>query len=228
MQNIVASFNPDAKKRVLLCAHWDTRPWADEDIVDQDKPILGANDGGSGVGVLIEIARQLSQNPIDLGVDIVLFDAEDYGNSDIVDSYCLGSQYWSKKPHIPGYKAKYGILLDMVGAEGAYFFQEGVSMHYAADVVKKVWETAHKAGYRQYFIFNQFDFSQLTDDHLYVNRYAKIPCIDIIQYDKNNPKGFGSFWHTHEDNMNIISTATLKAVGQTVLEVLYREAAGVL
>ena len=79
MQNIVASFNPDAKKRVLLCAHWDTRPWADEDIVDQDKPILGANDGGSGVGVLIEIARQLSQNPIDLGVDIVLFDAEDYG-----------------------------------------------------------------------------------------------------------------------------------------------------
>jgi hypothetical protein len=135
-RNIIASFNPEDKSRVLLCAHWDSRPWADHDPdpANRRKPVPAANDGGSGVGVLLEIARQMSQHNPGLGVDIVLFDAEDYGDheesaSSTQDSWGLGSQYWSRNPHVPGYSARFGILLDMVGANGATFTMEGTSMY---------------------------------------------------------------------------------------------------
>jgi hypothetical protein len=226
MNNIIASFNPERKRRILLCAHWDTRPWADEDTVRADEPILGANDGGSGVAVLIEIARQLSNNPVDLGIDIILFDTEDYGKSDVKDSYCLGSQHWGRRPHKANYKAEYGILLDMVGGENATFKREAISMHFAKDVVDKVWKIAAELGFRQNFMFK--DAPQLTDDHLYINTLTGIPCIDIIEYDQDTPNGFGTFWHTHQDNMDIIDKATLDAVGQTLLTVICREAAGAL
>ncbi len=216
MRNIIAQFNPEASQRVLLCAHWDTRPIADEDQERRDEPIPGANDGGSGVGVLLELARQFHLQDPGFGVDIVLFDVEDYGNSQIEDSYCLGSQYWSGKPHVPGYTAEYGVLLDMVGAEGAMFYREGISMHYAPDVVSRVWDAAAKAGHRSYFVFNEEPFPPLTDDHFYLNRNAGIPTIDIIQYDRDNPRGFGDYWHTHRDNMEIISRKTLQAVGETI------------
>lgn len=217
--NVIASFNPDVKKRILLCAHWDTRPFADEDTKDQDKPIDGANDGGSGVGVLIEIANQLKQNPVELGVDIVLFDTEDYGKSGYADSYALGSQYWGKEAKKSGYKAEYGILLDMVGAKNALFYQEGLSRKHAQHVLDKVWKAANSAGQSSFFSYEPV--SELTDDHKYVMFYTGIPTIDIIQFERFN--GFGSFWHTHDDNMDIISKRTLKAVGQTVLQVLYQE-----
>ncbi len=219
--NIIATFNPQASRRILLCAHWDTRPNADQDTERKDEAILGANDGGSGVGVLLEIARQLSANPIQtLGVDIVLFDTEDYGDYGIDDSFCLGSQYWSKNLHTPGYKAEYGILLDMVGAPDALFLQELNSLNYAPDVVKKVWGVANELGYGSYFI-NKPTRAPITDDHIYVNQLAHIPTIDIIHYTYEG--SFGAYWHTHKDNMKAVSKSTLQSVGHTLLTVVYRE-----
>ncbi len=220
MYNIIGAYKPEAKKRVALFAHWDTRPFADMDTERKDEPILGANDGGSGVGVLLEIARQLQKTPANVGVDIILFDVEDYGVQ-LAETYCLGSQYWAQNPHKAGYKANFGILLDMVGAKGATFNQEGYSLLYAKNIVKKVWKAANRAGYSSYFPYRKV--STITDDHLFVNKIARIPTIDIIQFDETTERGFGDFWHTHDDNMDIISTKTLKAVGQTVMETIYSE-----
>lgn len=219
VRNIIAAINPKATKRILLCAHWDTRPFADEDVQRKDEPILGANDGGSGVGVLLEIARVLQANPIAIGVDIVLFDAEDLGKSEHENSYCLGSQYWSANLHQPGYKADFGILLDMVGGANARFAWEEQSIYYAQPILKKVWEKAHLMGYGANFVY--FQKGGIIDDHVYVNRNAKIPTIDIIHYDANSRSGFPEHWHTHRDNMSAIDRNTLKAVGQTLLEVIY-------
>lgn len=220
MYNIIGAYKPELKKRVALFAHWDTRPFADMDTERKDEPILGANDGGSGVGVLLEIARQIEKTPPNIGVDIILFDVEDYG-VEKAETYCLGSQYWSRTPHVAGYKAKYGILLDMVGAGNAIFHQEGHSLAFARPIVDKVWKAANRAGYSSYFPYRKVN--PITDDHFFVNKIAKIPTIDIIQYDPHTEKGFGEFWHTHDDDMDVISKTTLKAVGQTVLETIYSE-----
>lgn len=225
--NIIASFNPEATDRILLCAHWDTRPFADQDQEGIQEPILGANDGASGVGVLIEIARQLKISPMEIGVDLVLFDAEDYGQPAFSEedympnSYCLGSQYWSANPHVPNYKANYGILLDMVGGPNAVFTMEGTSVYYANNIVHKVWEIAHALNYGSYFSYIQTP--AITDDHLYINQIAKIPTIDIIQYDKTTESGFAWYWHTHKDNLDAIDKKTLKAVGQTLIQCLAQE-----
>jgi len=229
-RNIIGSFNPETKKRVLLFAHWDTRPWADNDK-DESKhhtPILGANDGASGVGVLLEMARLMGKKAPTIGVDIIFFDAEDYGTPEFYkgehkeESWCLGTQYWALNPHVEGYNARFGILLDMVGGKGATFYREGYSNDFAKSAVKKVWDKAGALGYNSYFI-NE-DGGYVTDDHLFVNRIAKIPSIDIIPTDRSSKEGgFGFFWHTTDDNMNVIDRSTLKAVGQTVLDVVYNE-----
>jgi Zn-dependent M28 family amino/carboxypeptidase len=228
MKNIIAQFSPEKSKRVMLFAHWDTRPVADKDSERKSEPIDGANDGGSGVGVLLEMARQFNLKEPTVGVDIILFDAEDYGTfegsiSSMKDSWCLGSQYWAENPPIANYRPAYGILLDMVGAENAQFPKEYISMYHARNVVEKVWSTAKKLGYGNYFIDTELNqYQAITDDHLYVNALANIPSIDIISYDpKQNT--FGDFHHTHEDNIDIIDKNTLKAVGQTVMEVVYQE-----
>ncbi|MCE2787377.1 MAG: M28 family peptidase [Sphingobacteriales bacterium] len=220
IRNIIAEINPKADKRILLCAHWDSRPFADEDTKDTNKPILGANDGGSGVGVLMEIARIIKNNPLSVGIDIVLFDAEDLGKSEHNNSYCLGSQYWSTNLHKPGYKAEYGILLDMVGAANAKFAWEEVSVTYARLVLEKVWGTAQVLGYPHFVYYNK---GGIIDDHAYVNKNAGIPTIDIIHFDTQTQSGFPEHWHTHRDNMYAIDRTTLKAVGQTLLEVIYSE-----
>lgn len=223
MYNIVGSFNPASKDRILLCAHWDTRPIADqdEDEKKQADPIVGANDGGSGVGVLLEIARVLKENPVQIGVDIILFDVEDSGESNVNDSYCLGSQYWADQPHKKGYKADFGILLDMVGASDAVFNMEAYSLRLAPRILEKVWDRAHHLGYATYFPAVQG--SGIVDDHIFVNK-AGIPTIDIIHnYPQAQNQTFGSFWHTHDDDMDIISKSTLKVVGHVVLDVIYRE-----
>lgn len=220
IRNIIAEINPKADKRILLCAHWDSRPFADEDTKDTNKPILGANDGGSGVGVLMEIARIIKNNPLSVGIDIVLFDAEDLGKSEHNNSYCLGSQYWSTNLHKPGYKAEYGILLDMVGAANAKFAWEEVSVTYARPVLEKVWGTAQVLGYPHFVYYNK---GGIIDDHAYVNKNAGIPTIDIIHFDAQTQSGFPEHWHTHRDNMYAIDRTTLKAVGQTLLEVIYSE-----
>jgi hypothetical protein len=217
--NIMGQYNPSATRRLLLAAHWDTRPYADQDVRDTDKPIDGANDGASGVGVLLEIARQLMKKSPEAGVDIIFFDVEDSGVNGVEDSYCLGSQYWAKQPHPPGYKADKGILLDMVGAKNATFALEGTSMQIAPDFMRYIWNMAHDLGHGKFFLFKET--SPIIDDHLYVHKYARIPMIDIIQYDPSTRTGFGRYWHTHDDNMSIIHRPTLKAVGETVLAVAY-------
>ena len=219
---------PEAKERVLLCAHWDSRPYADRDSENRNKPIDGANDGASGVGVLLEIARAISSDSLkpNVGYDIVFFDAEDYGKPEgsmigkSSDSWCLGSQYWANNLPIPGYTAKFGILLDMVGSPNAVFPKEGVSMHFAPHIVNRVWKTAHSMGYSQYF--KNFNGSEITDDHLYLNQIANIPTIDIIHYEMGR-MDFWAFHHTHEDNMSGIEPTTLKVVGEVVMQVLYQE-----
>ncbi|GGK61912.1 M28 family peptidase [Rufibacter glacialis] len=229
LRNIMAQYNPKASKRILLAAHWDTRHVADKDTQNPTKPIQGANDGASGVGVLLEIARQLQANPLtgDVGVDLMLFDGEDYGQPENAgeykeDTWCLGSQYWSKNLLPQGYTASYGILLDMVGAKGSRFAQEETSRTYAGDVVEKVWRTAHQIGYSDYFPFQ--DSPGITDDHTYVIQHANIRMADIIAYYPASPDGFfGPFHHRHTDTMDIIDRNTLKAVGQTVLHVVMTE-----
>lgn len=228
--NIIASFNPDQKKRILLAAHWDTRPFADQDANDKSAPLDGANDGGSGVGVLLEVARVIGTDPDgpEVGVDIILFDGEDWGDAGGnvptpagKDSWwCLGSQHWSKNKHIPNYSAYYGILLDMVGAPQATFYHDNVSKNNAARVLDKVWNRAHLLGYDEYFIA-KMGFQGITDDHIYVNQYARIPMINII--DHRPPNSFTPVWHTTGDNMDGIDKNTLKAVGDVVLSMLYNE-----
>ncbi|MCP4440661.1 MAG: M28 family peptidase [Aureispira sp.] len=230
MTNIIASYNPAHTHRVLLCAHWDTRSVADEDTVRQDEPILGADDGGSGVGVLLEIARLISTNPIDMGIDIVLFDVEDQGirqTKGLVakrETWCLGSQYWANHLHKEGYKAKFGILLDMVGSTGARFPKEGISIKFAARYVDQVWNEALNLGYSDLFVQGK-DNRQITDDHFFVNQIAKIPTLDIINLPENTNQAFGHYWHTHQDNMSVISPHTLHAVGSVLTNVIYKEAA---
>ncbi|MDD3161802.1 MAG: M28 family peptidase [Bacteroidales bacterium] len=228
-RNIIASFQPENKNRILLFAHWDTRPYADADADEKNwqTPIDGANDGGSGVAVLLELARLLQTNKSNMGVDIIFFDAEDYGtpewledeNVESEDTWCLGTQYWTQNPHKPGYKASYGILLDMVGGTNATFRKEQISMHFASYVVNQVWDKASKSGYSSYFLPSEGGV--ITDDHLYVNQGAKIPSIDIIDYDPARKNGFPDTWHTLDDTMNHISKETLKAVGQTLTNILF-------
>ena len=225
IKNIIGAYNPEANKRILLYAHWDSRPFADQDLKDMTKPILGANDGASGVGILIEIARQLSIVKPNIGVDIIFFDAEDYGQPSsgmtqvISESWCLGSQYWAKNPHQENYNAEYGILLDMVGNSNAYFTQESISMRYAPQIMQKVWNNAKLLGYNNYFINKQTTFVGI-DDHQYVNEIAGIPSIDIIHYDRASGN-FHPTWHTHNDNMDVIDKTTLSAVGEVLLYTIY-------
>ncbi len=225
-RNIIASFNPESSERVVLAAHWDSRLWADEDPNEENhkKAIDGANDGASGVGVLMEIARVFRQKQNTQGVDIIFFDLEDQGTpswaeSDVEDQsdWCLGSQYWSKTPHYPFYTANYGILLDMVGYKNLRFTKEGLSMHYAASIMNKVWDIASAKGYSNIFI-NENTYP-IMDDHHWVNRDAKIPMIDIVQ---NDPTcSFFPFWHTMQDNMENISKESLRIVGEVCLITIF-------
>lgn len=227
--NIMASYNPEATTRIMFCAHWDCRPWADNDpdSTNWHKPIIAANDAASGVGVMIELARILKGSGLELGVDFICFDAEDYGTSqwfegeDPGDTWALGAQYFAN--NLPeGYAPRYGILLDMVGGVGAKFYREGMSMQYAPAIVKKVWNAARQVGYGSYF--PKDDGGMITDDHIPVNQTANIPCIDVIPYYPDCAQSsFGPTWHTIADNMDNIDKNTLKAVGQTMVQVLFTE-----
>ena len=228
--NIIASHRPEHPIRILLAAHWDSRAVADKESEEdrRTQPIAGADDGASGVAVLLELARIISANSLDLGVDIVLFDAEDQGEagSDDFTQWGIGSQFWSKKAFSDGYTARYGILLDMVGSENATFGKEEFSMRFAPDVVEKIWTLASRMGYSDYF--QNWGSGAVTDDHYFVNTIAKIPMIDIINISPVDRRSFGSYHHTHADNIDVISKRTLKVVGQVVLTALYRESAGTL
>ena len=234
-QNIVAVFHPKAKKRIVLCAHWDSRPYADHDPDEANSrtPIDGANDGASGVGVLLECARQfkLQALPEHLGIDIVFFDLEDYGPhqteaeqyyEEEVNHWALGSQYWSKHPHVYGYKAYYGVLLDMVGGSNPNFPKEYYSQGYAAWVSNKIWRKAYDLGYRPYF--NNELGPIVSDDHLPMNQMAGIPTVDIIDLQPESSNGcFPEVWHTLNDNLENIDKTTLGMVGDVLLHTIYEE-----
>ncbi|MCS7027448.1 MAG: M28 family peptidase [Bacteroidia bacterium] len=223
LYNIIGVFNPTHKRRILLTAHWDSRHTTDQDT-DKTKAVLGANDGASGVAVLLEIARLLKQHPIqNIGVDILLNDVEDYGapegyQPEKEDTYCLGSQYWAKNPHIKDYTAEYAIVLDMVGGKNATFYREQISDETARALVDKIWNKAAQLGYGIYFLNEKSNV--VIDDHLYIYKIANIPAIDIIDYNPSRPKGFPEYWHTQRDNLSNIDKNTLKAVGQTIYAVL--------
>ncbi|CAG5009913.1 hypothetical protein DYBT9275_04596 [Dyadobacter sp. CECT 9275] len=227
-RNIIGSYNPQEPKRILLASHWDSRPFSDQDSTVKTKPVPAANDGASGVGVLLEIARVIStqaQKP-GVGVDIIFFDAEDWGNSseatDEYSGFCLGSQHWAANKHVPNYTAYFGVLLDMVGAKGATFQKEGYSVQMADEVVREIWGLASRLGYSNYFIDQRG--AAITDDHLPVNKVARIPMVDIIHTQQNNlSHTFFDQWHTSQDTMEHIDPKTLKAVGQTLVQVLYQE-----
>lgn len=224
LKNVVAAFAPEKKNRVLITAHWDARPFSDQDAdpANQNKPFDAANDAGSGVAVILEIARQIQQKQPNVGVDFVLWDLEDYGkaNDETPDevTWCLGSQYWAKNAASSGYKALYGINLDMVGGGNAQFTQDEISRQSAPDIVNKVWNIGNEIGYSSYFV--KIPSGKLVDDHFWMNK-AGVPSIDIIHYNDNS--GFYINWHTQLDNLANIDKNTLKATGQTVLETIYRE-----
>ena len=231
--NIIASYRPELTPRLLLCAHWDSRPWADNDPDEANhrKPVMAANDGASGVAVMLEVARLLAGDTLAVGVDFVCFDAEDWGTPQWVeteesdaDTWALGAQYWAKQyaadASAPRYR--YGILLDMVGGQGSRFYQEQVSLYFAPDVVRRVWSAAQTVGYGS--LFPKEEGNAITDDHLPLNRVAGIPCIDIIpHYPDCEASSFGPTWHTVNDDMQHIDRNTLQAVGQTIIQVLFSE-----
>ncbi len=221
-KNIISIFNPGASRRILLGAHWDTRLKADKHEEDPNQKFDGANDGGSGVGVLLEIARLIANDSLSLGVDIIFFDAEDQGGLGL--DWCLGSKHWSTNKHKSGYSAYYGILLDMVGAKNATFPHEHYSKQFAPSILKKVWDEGHRAGFSRYFIFG--DGGAIEDDHYYVNVNAKIPMVNIIDMiadGADRSDAFKPYHHRPGDNMDIISRETLNAVGTTVTNLIYRE-----
>lgn len=220
LTNIIAAFNTRSSDRIMLCAHWDTRPRADKDSVNQTKPILGADDGGSGVGVLLELARLFSEHPPPIGVDIVLFDGEDYGKEGELSKYFLGSRYWSKNPPVKGYSPRFGILLDMVGGKGARFPKEEYSLLYAPALVNEIWSIADNKGYGHLFLDKKGN--AISDDHVIINRNLNIPTIDIIRHNTTKEgTQFAPYWHTHADNMEIISRETLNGVGTVLTELIY-------
>lgn len=232
LKNIVASFNPGKSKRILLGAHWDTRPFSDKDSEKPNAHFQGANDGGSGVGVLLEIARVISVSTMpEVGVDLILFDGEDWGEKEgekgqhqlptgLQEWWCLGSQHWAKNKHKPGYSAYYGILLDMVGAKNAQFHREGYSMEFAPSIVEKVWGHAQRLGFSHAFV-NKTQ-AGITDDHLFVNTIAKIPMINIVHFEPGIGY-FGDFHHSQKDNLDLINKEMLGIVGTTVLNTIYYE-----
>lgn len=229
--NIIASYKPELSDRILLCAHWDSRPWADNDpdSANWKKPVMAANDGASGVAVMLEIARLLVANDtLNIGVDFVCFDAEDWGTpqwsdkQDDSNTWALGANYWASHPHKPSYSARFGILLDMVGGQGSQFYQELNSRQFAQSVVDKVWAAAQTVGYGSYF--PTADGGMITDDHVPVNEVAGIPTVDIIPfYPDCQQSSFGPTWHTISDTMDNIDRNALQAVGQTVVQVLFSE-----
>lgn len=223
--NIIAQYKPQQTRRILIGAHWDSRFMADKDTQDKLKPILGADDGASGVAVILELARLLQQTPVDIGVDFVLFDVEDQGddNGNNSESWCLGAQHWSKNLHTAGYTPYYAILLDMVGAKGAQFKKEGVSMEVAPRLVDRIWDLAASMGYDRYFIPQTIQ--GITDDHYFVVRNARIPMINIVSTPNaggSDTKLFGDHHHRHSDNLSVLDRDVLKAVGQVMATVIYQ------
>lgn len=230
IKNVIGRIQPQKANRIILCAHWDCRPFADNDPdpKKRDTPIDGANDGASGVGVLLEVARQLQLKQSKIGVDIIFFDVEDMGTPShksgikyLPDTWCLGSQFWGQSDMGRKSQARFAILLDMVGAPNATFHKESFSQQWASNIVDMIWQRARRMGFGANFV--DANGGYITDDHYYIHKLTNIPAVDIIHYDNQTESSFGSYWHTHQDTMDNVDKATLNAVGSVVLGVIYNE-----
>jgi hypothetical protein len=217
MTNLIASFNSKESQRIFFAAHWDTRPIADRDPDPNNRntPILGANDGASGVAVLLEIARNLSLSPPEIGVDIILFDGEDFGEEGDLNEYFLGSRVFAE--NAVNYKPRYGILVDMVGDAQLTIPVEGFSQEFLPHVVNKVWSVAESLGE---YNFERTLGSYINDDHKMLIEKG-IPCIDLIDF--AYPDESHRYWHTLEDTPDKCSPESLGSVGRVLLNVIYGE-----
>jgi Zn-dependent M28 family amino/carboxypeptidase len=201
---------------VILSAHWDTRPWADQDVSaeNREKPVPGANDGASGVAVLLEFARIFAAHPPPMGVDLIFFDAEDVGESGMSESFALGSQYFAR--NLPqGTSYRFAINFDMVGDRSLEIYREANSDAFAPALMDAVFRRARLLGYPQ---FIDEKVAGIYDDHMPLNE-AHIPAIDLIDF--NYPDHTNRYWHTLDDTPDKCSPESLKAVGTVILHLLY-------
>jgi Zn-dependent M28 family amino/carboxypeptidase len=213
MWNIIARFGDTSKPGILLAAHWDTRPMADQEMDEsrQQFPIIGANDGASGVAVLLQLAAMFLESPPPVPITIVLFDGEDFGNSS--EEMFLGSRYFASRMKSSG-RYRFGILLDMVGDKNLSINREGYSNQFAKSVVDRIWSAAREKGLGGYFPDNVK--YTITDDHLPLIQ-AGLPCADVIDFDY-------AYWHTLADTPDKCSAKSLKIVGDTISHVVYSAA----
>ncbi len=223
MANLIASWGADRPKRFLLCAHYDTRPFPDQDRQNRRGVFVGANDGASGTAALMELSHQFQALPSDVGVDVVLFDGEEFVFQQGRDDYFLGSNFFAEKYKADAPKPPYraGILLDMVGDRELKVFYEENSLRYARDVVKDVWRVAGELGVDAFVPRSRH---LIQDDHLPLNQIAGIPTIDIIDFDYPRPGvGAPSYWHTQQDVPANCSGESLAAVVWVVHQWLVRQ-----
>lgn len=230
LTNIFGQINPQLNERVLLVAHYDSRPWADQETNPEKMylPIPGANDGASGTAVLLELARVISKLNLQKGIDFLFTDVEDYGVPEYLseshneinemESWCLGTQYWiDRMPYGRFNLPQYAILLDMVGGVNAKFHREYFSQRFASEIMDVIWNKANSLGYGDTFI-NEIG-NPITDDHIYLIK-ASIPTVDIIENKHPSTGSFNPTWHTLNDDINNIDKSTLKKVGHTVFKVI--------
>ena len=215
LSNVIARFRPELRDRLLLVAHWDTRPRADasSDPEDRELAVPGANDGASGVAVLLELAEVMAEHPPPIGVDLLFTDGEDLGPTS--RDMFLGARHYAVHP-LPGPSPMYGVLLDMVGDRDPQFPVEGYSARYAPEAVQRVWGIARELGYAP--LFPSRVGESISDDHVPLNQ-AGIPTASIIDFEY----GAGNrFWHTPLDVPENTSAKTLGIVGAVLTELVYR------
>lgn len=214
LRNFIARFNPAAEKRLLLLAHWDSRPISDSPRSrDSTKAVVGANDGGSGVALLLGVADVLQRSPPSAGVDLLFVDGEDYGDfTKTPADVLIGSRYYGAH-QLPGMKPLYAVLFDLVADKDLQLYQEGNSLVGAPEVVELVWGAARDLGYAGYFISSPRH--TLIDDHLELQK-AGIRAIDVVDFDY-------PAWHTTEDTIDKVSAASLQVVGDVAVALVRRE-----
>ena len=216
LENIIARFNPDSEFQTVISAHWDTRPWADQEDLrqDRDQPIIGANDGASGVAILLELAKIMGENPPPIGVNLVFFDGEDMGVPGENETYCQGSRFFAKNLPIP--RPNEAINLDMVGDKQLVLPIERYSLEYHPKLVRHLWDRAKEMGLDAFI--GRVDYA-IYDDHIPLNEIAGIPSIDIIDF--KYPNSYANFWHTMNDIPENCSEESLGQVGDLMVDYIY-------
>ena len=216
LENVIARYNPDAEFQTIISCHWDTRPWADEETNrrDREQPIMGANDGASGVAVLLELAKILGENPPPIGVNLVFFDGEDMGVRGENETYCQGSRYFAKNLPIP--RPNEAINLDMVGDKQLVLPIERYSLEFHPKLVRYLWDRARDMGLDAFE--GRVDYA-IYDDHVPLYEIAGIPAIDLIDF--KYPNSYANFWHTLDDVPENCSAESLGQVGRLMVDYIY-------